>query len=55
VLNRLSNPANLNGRDQLASILNAMGFKLKWMSIDQSAALLGADNTLQPNKPFNQK
>ncbi len=29
VLNRLSNPANLNGRDQLASILNAMGFKLK--------------------------
>lgn len=29
VLNRLSDPANLNGRDKLASILNRMGFKLK--------------------------
>lgn len=29
VLNRLSNPANLNGRDRLAAILHEMGFKLK--------------------------
>ena len=29
VLNRLSNPANLNGRDRLATILHEMGFKLK--------------------------
>lgn len=29
VLNRLSNPANLNGRDKLFDILKAMGFRLK--------------------------
>ena len=29
VLNRLSNPANLNGRDRLFDILKAMGFRLK--------------------------